>query len=80
VTSEQPKGQSSLVRTESASDGLPPVEQGALADEDPLMRRCAAEALSRLGDPRALEPLTTALDDEDSGVQLRAQRALDAIE
>ncbi len=41
-----------------------------------VVQRAAAEALGRLGDPRAVEPLTAALNDRDSGVRRAAIKAL----
>ena len=36
----------------------------------------AANALGELGDPRAVEPLIKALEDDDPGVRERAEKAL----
>ena len=48
----------------------------ALGNNDEGMRRGAAEALGKLGDPIAVDPLITVLRDEDSGVRRNAARAL----
>ena len=50
-----------------------------LADESPTHRWNAAISLGRLGDPRGVEPLITALDDEDDRVRLKVIWALGAI-
>ena len=39
----------------------------------------AAEALGKIGDERAVDPLTEALKDEDSPVREEAARALERI-
>ena len=44
-----------------------------------FVRKAAAEALGRLGDIRAIPPLTAALQDEDKDVRLAAADALDAL-
>ena len=50
----------------------------ALADPHPQVRRNAAEALGRIRDPQAVEPLVTVMEqsDEDWGVRARAAAAL----
>lgn len=47
-----------------------------LASEDAIARQAAANDLGRLGDARAVEPLTTALRDKDWGVRREAAQAL----
>ena len=47
-----------------------------LSDGDPSRRWKAAEGLARLGDPRALGPLATALQDPDWRVRMKAAWAL----
>jgi HEAT repeat protein len=52
----------------------------ALKDKDPKVQYDAAEALGEIGDNRAVEPLTTALkNDEFSGVRWKAAEALSKI-
>jgi HEAT repeat protein len=51
----------------------------ALDEEDPGIRRSAAEWLGRLGDPRAVEPLLELLGDSDPSVRAMAVWALDEI-
>jgi len=51
----------------------------ALQDEDPGVRRAAAEALREIGDERAVEPLIAALRDEDMSVREAATDVLGAI-
>ena len=51
----------------------------ALGNNDEGMRRGAAEALGKLGDPIAVDPLITVLRDEDSGVRRNAAEALGEI-
>jgi HEAT repeat protein len=51
----------------------------ALKDKDPKVRRQAAEALGRLGDKAAVEPLIAALKDDDRGVRWSAASALGAL-
>ena len=48
----------------------------ALKDEDTWVRRCAAQALGRLADARAVEPLERLLGDEDLLVRKLAAEAL----
>jgi len=50
-----------------------------LADDDEVTRWRSAEALGRIGDPAAVEPLIDALWDEDARVRLKAAWALGAI-
>ncbi|MEO0160809.1 MAG: HEAT repeat domain-containing protein [candidate division WOR-3 bacterium] len=50
-----------------------------LKDEDSYVRRYAAEALGKIGDNRAVEPLIAALKDEDSDVRRYAEEALKKI-
>ena len=50
-----------------------------LTDDDEINRWKAAEALGRLGDPDAVEPLIDALWDDDSRVRLKAAWALGQI-
>jgi len=61
--------------------GEPAVEPlvAALQDEDPVVRRIAAEVLGNLGDPRAVAPLAAASQDENSDVRRAAARALRQI-
>ena len=47
-----------------------------LTDADAPYRWGAAEALGRMGDPRAVEPLIRALRDEDWRVRMKAAWAL----
>ncbi len=51
---------------------------GKLSNQDPSVRRMAAEALSE-GDERAIYPLIKALHDDNAGVQDAAMRSLIAI-
>ena len=57
-----------------------PVLVSALQDEDERTREGAVEALGEIGDRRAMEALTEALEDESSLVQHAAREALDKIE
>jgi HEAT repeat protein len=50
-----------------------------LMDDDEINRWKAAEALGRLGDPGAVEPLIDALWDDDPRVRLKAAWALGQI-
>jgi len=50
-----------------------------LSDEDSSVRSSAADALGGVGDPKAVEPLITALSDEDSGVRRSAADALGSL-
>ena len=47
--------------------------------KDVFVRREAAEVLGKIGDARAVEPLTKALKDKDWNVQEAAKEALDKI-
>jgi HEAT repeat protein len=51
----------------------------ALNDEDAEVRAAAAEALGKLGDVRAVDPLEEALNDESAAVKLRATWALEKL-
>jgi len=51
----------------------------ALRDEDCWVCLLAAEALGKIGDPRAVDPLIVALQDEDSDVRWHAATALSMI-
>ncbi|MCD5397553.1 HEAT repeat domain-containing protein, partial [candidate division NPL-UPA2 bacterium] len=51
----------------------------SLRDEDPHVRRSAARALGKIGDPRAVGPLIAALKDEDSNVRKSAAESLKKI-
>jgi len=57
---------------------VPPLIQ-ALGDSDWVVRRAAAEALGKLGDPQAVPALIQALGDSDSDVRAVAAEALGAI-
>ena len=48
--------------------------------KDPEVRKNAAEALGKIKDPRAVEPLITALKDEYSGVRWHAAWSLGEIQ
>jgi HEAT repeat protein len=50
-----------------------------LGDDDPRMRRSAAEWLGKSGDPQAVEPLLDALRDSEPSVRAMAVWALDEI-
>ena len=52
---------------------------GMLKDEDPSRRWKAAEALARLGDDRAVDPLIESLSDDDWRVRQKAAWALGQI-
>jgi HEAT repeat protein len=60
------------------SEAVPPLIE-ALKDDDERVRHGAAQALGRIGDPKAVEPLMAAVRDEDRWVRLEATRALGAI-
>ena len=51
----------------------------ALEADDPLIRRQAADALGRIGDPRAVEPLIATLKDRDALIRGHAVQALGRI-
>ena len=53
--------------------------RGLLADPDPTLRWKGAEALGRLGDPRAVDDLILALQDGDRLVRKKAVWALGSI-
>ena len=57
-----------------------PVLITAMRDPDALLRRLAAEALGKIGDPRAAGPLRVALGDDNAVVQKAATRALHKIQ
>lgn len=63
------------------SIGKPAVKPliAALKDNNPLVRRHAAEALGEIKDPRAVEPLIAALKDTDSLIRRHAVKALGKI-
>jgi len=48
----------------------------ALGDKDPKVRAEAAEALGKIGDPRAIDPLILLLNTSDEWVQLDVARSL----
>jgi HEAT repeat protein len=48
----------------------------ALKDKDSDVRKAAAEALGKIGDPRAVEPLIAALKDAEWHVRKAAAKAL----
>ncbi|HMA04697.1 MAG TPA: HEAT repeat domain-containing protein [Methanomicrobiales archaeon] len=50
-----------------------------LSDEDPSRRWKALEALARLGDPRAFQPVVNALKDPDWRVRRKAAWALGVL-
>jgi HEAT repeat protein len=52
----------------------------ALGDSDRDVRRAAAEALGKLGDPQAVPALIQALGDSDRAVRRAAQQAIQQIE
>jgi len=51
-----------------------------LGDADRDLRHAAADALGRLGDPKAETALVRALGDTDEGVRLAVEEALRALE
>ncbi|MGB9927267.1 MAG: HEAT repeat domain-containing protein [Methanosarcina sp.] len=51
-----------------------------LCDEDPEVRIRAAEALGKIGDKRAIKPLSEALNDENEGVRTFAKLSIESIE
>ena len=57
----------------------PDAPLAALKDKDPKVRREAADALGRLRDKAATEPLVASLKDDDRGVRWSAAEALGAI-
>ena len=61
--------------------GRPAVKplMAALNDPDPLVRRQAAEALGKIGDPRAIEPLIAIMSDPDPLIRRQAIQALRRI-
>jgi HEAT repeat protein len=61
--------------------GKPAVEPliAELEDDDPLVRRQAAQGLGEIKDPRAVEPLIDLLNDGDSLVRRHAAKALGRI-
>lgn len=65
----------------SARVGRPGLQSltASLKDHDPLARRNAAEALGRIEDPRAVEPLIAALDDPDPLIRRHIVTALGKI-
>ncbi|AEH51257.1 HEAT repeat domain-containing protein [Pseudothermotoga thermarum] len=50
-----------------------------LKDSDPYVRKSTAEALGKIGDSRAVEPLIQALKDDDENVRSSASKALEKI-
>jgi HEAT repeat protein len=56
--------------------GVGPLGKKLRGDPDAYVRRCAAEALGRIRDSSAKEPLKAALKDEDDQVRLAAKIAL----
>lgn len=71
----RPAVEALVARGVRATDAL--IAELASADAD--VRRAAALALGRIGDPRASEPLLTLLDDEDPATIIAAAGALGAI-
>ena len=65
----------------SSSIGKPAVKPliASLDDNDPLVRRHAAEALGRIEDPEAVEPLIAVLNDSDPLIRRQAAEALGKI-
>jgi hypothetical protein len=65
----------------SSSIGKPAVKPliASLDDNDPLVRRHAAEALGRIKDPEAVEPLIAVLNDSDPLIRRQAVEALGKI-
>ena len=50
-----------------------------MQDKNSRVRTCAAEALGRIGDARAVEPLIEVLKDEKDQVRTQAVEALETI-
>jgi HEAT repeat protein len=53
---------------------------GRLGDEDHDVRRCAVEALGRLGDERVIEPLVLMLKDEHASVRALVPAVLQRVD
>lgn len=70
-----------IVTNSLASIGTPAVKAliVLLTEGDRHDRKAAADALAKIGDTRAAEPLTEALKDEDEAVRESAKKALDKI-
>jgi HEAT repeat protein len=66
------------VLTKAGKPAVKPLIE-ALEADDPLIRRQAADALGRIGDPRAVEPLIATLKDRDSLIRGHAVQALGRI-
>jgi HEAT repeat protein len=64
---------------EIASPVYYPVFEGLLKDEDGHIRAISATALSRIGDPRAIQPIKTLLSDPYEDVQEAAVEALSRL-
>jgi HEAT repeat protein len=73
-TVPQPLGDASNKKDDESLSRL-----AALKDKDPKVRRQAADALGRLRDKAATEPLVAALKDDDRGVRWSAASALGAL-
>lgn len=57
-----------------------PVLISAMRDPDAMLRRLAAEALGKIGDPRAAGPLRIAIGDDNAIVRKTAVRALHKVQ
>lgn len=64
-----------LARSDSP-ESLTTLGQFVATDPDPAIRRLAVGALAGLGEEGAVDPIATALDDEDRAVRVQAVRAL----
>ena len=64
-----------------AKIGFPAVDTliQAIQDQNPVVRRFAADALGKIEDRRALQPLTRLLSDTDPEVQTEASKAIEQI-
>ena len=61
-----------------AAAAVPALMEVLQSDENTLVQSCAAEALGKIDDPKAIPALITALENEDDSVQLSAVDALEA--
>jgi gamma-glutamylcyclotransferase (GGCT)/AIG2-like uncharacterized protein YtfP len=68
-----------LLGASEQADAVPPLQQVLLTDPSPIVRRTAGDALSDLGNPRAIAAMVAALGDASALVRWRAARFLNEL-